>query len=215
MREIKLAIAIPSARDWKAAFGSSILGLVRHVSMKGISGLNLKSFDMNIMQGASVLPRARQLAVNWAKSAGSTHLLFIDDDMMFPADILDTLMSKDVDIISCNYVSKAERSPVVHGMDGHAISSAGKSGIEEIAWAGLGFTLIKLESVKNIPAPLFEIRWMDEREDYLGEDFYFCAKARSHGVKIYCDHVASQTISHIGDYPYSFPQAPRLVREAA
>lgn len=216
MREIRLALTVPCTRDWKAGFGSSILGLVRHLSVSGISGVNMSHFDMNIMQGTSVLPRARQLAVEWAKKSGATYLLCIDDDMQFQANIVDTLMGRDVDIVACNYIGKGTGKSLVHGLDGQMISSEGRSGIEEVGWVGFGLVLIKLDAIKDIPVPLFETRWMEERQDFIGEDFYFCMKVRQHGIKIYCDHDASRLIKHIGDYGYGYPaQSVRLVEEAA
>ncbi len=189
---MKLAIAVPCCRDWKAAFGSSMIGLVRHLSGR-------IDFDMHIMQGASVLPKARQQSIEWAKSIEATHLLCIDDDMQFTPDVVDSLLSHDVDIVGCNYVSKATRKPLVHGIDGQQVSSLGKDGIQEIGWLGFGMVLIKLEPIKDIPAPLFETRWMEDRQDFIGEDFYFCGKVRAHGVKVYVDHDASVKITHIGD----------------
>lgn len=193
---MKLAVAVPCCRDWKAAFGSSMIGLVRHLERKQLD------YDMHIMQGASVLPKARQQAIEWAKSIQATHLLCIDDDMQFSTDVVDCLLAHDVDVIGCNYVSKATRLPLVHGVDGQAVASNDRLGIEEIGWLGFGMVLIKMDAIKDIPAPLFETRWMEDRKDFIGEDFYFCGKVRAHGVKIYVDHDASQNITHIGDAYY-------------
>lgn len=204
MREVKLALSISSCRDWKASFGASLCALVRHVSINGIAGVNLTHFDMNINQGASVLPRARQIAVEWAKQTGATHLLLIDDDMQFPGDILDNLFSNDVDVIACNYARKNPQAPtaMAHGIDGLVMSSVDRIGIEEAGWIGFGLVVVKIDAIRDIPAPLFEMRWLEERNDFIGEDFYFCGKARAHGAKIYIDHDASQRIAHIGDYPF-------------
>lgn len=208
MGDIRLAIAIPCCRDWKVAFGSSLVGMIRYLS-------NLKHLDINIMQGASVLPRARQMAIEWANSIDATHLLFIDDDIQFPAALIERLINHNVDIVACNYVSKTNRQPLAHDVRGQPLSSAGETGLQEVGWIGFGFILIKLEAIKDVAAPLFEVRWLDERQDFMGEDFYFCGKLRAHGIHIYCDHDASQLISHIGDYPYQFITIPKLIREAA
>lgn len=195
---MKLAIAIPSCRDWKPAFGSSLVGLVRYLSGR-------MDFDMNIMQGASVLPRARQMAVEWARSINATHLLCIDDDMKFPPDIAEKLLVHDEGIVACNYVTKGACKPIVHDLDGKPLTSSDRIGVQEVGWVGFGMVLIKLEAIKDIPMPLFEMRWLDDRKDFMGEDFYFCGKARAHGVKIYVDHDASTNIGHIGDYVYGEP----------
>lgn len=202
--KVKLQIAIPSCRDWKVQFGASICGLVHKTAANGIQGVELEGFSMNVMQGASVLPRARQLAVDAANKAGFTHILFLDDDMRFPSDLLDDLFRHDTDIVGINYVRKNpdSPSPQTHDMDGQPLSSKGKQGAEEVAWIGFGAVLINLDAVKNIEAPLFEMRWLPERNDFIGEDFYFCGKVRAHGLKILVDHDASNKAAHIGDFPY-------------
>lgn len=193
---MKLAITTPSCRDWKAAFGSSMIALVRHLERSGMN------YDVYLQPGASVLPRARQLAVEWAKKIEATHLLCIDDDMQFTPECVTYLLSRDVDVVGCNYVGKGTGKPLVHGIDGNPMTSKDALGFEECGWTGFGLVLIKLESIKDIPAPLFETRWLEERQDFVGEDFYFCGKVRAHGVKVYVDHDASQSIAHIGDHAY-------------
>lgn len=209
MNNTKLAISIPSARDWKPRFGASLVGLVRQLSISGAD------FDINIMQGASILPRARQLAIGWARSINATHLLCIDDDMQFPKDIAKRLLAHDKDIVACNYVSKVTQRALIHGLDGQLLTSEGASGLEEVGWVGFGMVLIRIACLDQIAPPFFEQIWNPERQDFIGEDFYFCKKVREHGVQIYCDHDASQKIGHIGDQAFGFPQKPRLVAEAA
>jgi GT2 family glycosyltransferase len=200
----KVYIAIPSARDWKVQFGTSICGLVHKTAAHGIEGVELEGFNMNVMQGASVLPRARQLAIDHAIKEDYSHILFLDDDMRFPADLLDDLFRHDSDIVGINYIKKVPGTsePQTCGLDGKFLSSKGKTGGEEVAWIGFGAVLINLDAVKNITAPQFEMRWMEERKDFIGEDFYFCGKVRRHGLKIYVDHDASNKAAHIGDFPY-------------
>lgn len=208
MREVKLAISIPSARDWKPRFGSSLVGLVRHLTKTGVD------FDINIMAGASILPRARQLAIGWARSIKATHLLCLDDDMQFPMDIADRLLAHDKEIVACNYVSKVTQRALIHGLDGQLLTSEGRSGLEEVGWVGFGVILIRMACLDNINPPFFEQIWNPERQDFIGEDFYFCKKVREHGVKIYVDHSASQAVGHIGDQAFGFPQKLCLAEAA-
>lgn len=195
---MKLSICIPSARDWKPAFGASLCGLVRKLTLDGVE------FDLHIMQGASVLPRARQLGIDRAKSEGFTHVLFLDDDMMFANDLVDDLSSHGLDVVGVNYVNKNPMGPQpqTHGLDGQPVHSLDRVDVQEVGWIGFGAVLIKLDAVKDIPAPLFEMRWLEERGSFVGEDFYFCGKVRAHGVKIHVDHGASNKVMHVGDFGY-------------
>lgn len=194
---MRILVAIPSARDWKPAFGSSLVGLVHKACKSGID------FNVYIMQGASVLPKARQGAIRKAIEEGYSHILFIDDDMAFSQDLIEDLSSHKVSVVGVNYTRKnLEGITQTCGLDGQPLKSFGKEGLEEVGWIGFGAVMIDLESVKDIENPLFEMRWMPERNDFVGEDYYFCGKVRAHGVKIYLDHTASNKTAHVGDFMY-------------
>lgn len=73
---MNLYIAIPSNRDWKAQFGTSLIRLLSHL------GLGPKiQIEVNPMRNISNLSWGRQVAVNESIAKKCTHLLFIDDDM--------------------------------------------------------------------------------------------------------------------------------------
>lgn len=198
MAQAKVYIAIPSCRDWKPHFGASLCGLIRKATLDGID------IELNAMMGTSVLPKAREGALRHAIALGFTHILFLDDDMAFQPSLLGDLLSAQKDVVGVNYVSKSmqNQKQMVHDLDGEPVSSKDKIGLEEIGWLGFGAVLISLAAVKNIEAPLFEMRWMPERNDFIGEDYYFCGKVRAHGVKIYVDHDTSRHVGHVGDFVF-------------
>ena len=192
---MRVYIAICSCRDWKPHFGASLCGLVRKMTLDGID------FDMNAMMGTSVLPRARQVAVEHAIENNFTHILFLDDDMAFPTDLFQSLSKFQLPVVAANYSNKSPTpKPQTHGLDGQPVFSHGKTGTEEVGWVGFGAVLIELSAIKDIQKPLFEMRWMEERGSFIGEDYYFCGKVRAHGVKVYVDHDVKA--GHVGDYVY-------------
>lgn len=192
---MRLYIAIPSCRDWKPQFGASLCALVAKLSKDGVD------FTMNAMMGTSVLPKARQMALDHAIETGYTHVLFLDDDMAFSSDLFDRLVSHKKDIVAANYSNKSlQRNPQSHGVDGKPLSSTGKIGIEEAGWVGFGAILIDLSAIKDIPKPWFSTVWVEERNSFIGEDYFFCGKVRSHYVRIYVDHDVK--VSHVGDFLY-------------
>ncbi len=196
---MRVYIAVCSSRDWKPRFGGSLCGLIDACHKGG----KIETF-LNILQGASVLPRARQLAIQEAMKGDYSHILMLDDDMMFPSDLLASFLSHDVSIVGINYARKNPQTPtpMTCDLDGKIVPSKGKTGVEEIGWLGFGAILINLDAIKPIELPWFEMRWMNETNDFMGEDYYFCMKARTHGVKLYVDHDVSAKCAHIGDYPY-------------
>lgn len=203
--EVRLFIAIPSCRDWKFAFGSSFAGLIHRLALSQLNG-QLKDFQLYTMTGVSILSRAREIAIRKARDQGFTHILMLDDDMTFPSDIVEKLLAHDLSFVAANYCRKVPGEPksISFDMNGGSVDSKGKTGIEEVSFVGAGINLINLEAIKDIPSPLFEVRWDENRQDYWGEDMYFCGKLRGHGVKIFIDHDISQKVGHIGDYEYKF-----------
>lgn len=195
----KVYIAVCSCRDWKTRFGASLCGLIDCCHRNG----KIDPF-LNILQGASVLPRARQLAIQEAAKGDYSHILMLDDDMLFPRDLLEGLLERNLPIVGINYARKnpGAATPMACDLEGKVLSSKGKAGVEEVGWLGFGAILINLDAIKTIEKPWFEMRWMEQTQDFMGEDYYFCMKARNHGVKLYIDHDASARCAHIGDYPF-------------
>lgn len=214
--KVRLYISVSSCRDWKTQFASSMLGLVHHLTMTGLGG-RLEAMDFKIGAQASLLSQARQVVLSEAIARGFTHWMSFDDDMVFPCDVVDQLLSHDQDIVTANYRRKKDAvSGVCMGLDGQILDSTGKSGLEEIGWMGGGCFLADLRKLKEIPAPHFEVVWCPERNEYFDQDNVFCAKVRQHGMKIYCDHSLSQQIGHVGDYEYRFPKVMQpAMREVA
>lgn len=205
MKKVKLFIAVPSCRDWKVPFGSSFMGVVHHIMHDQLGG-RLEGLQLYTMAGASILSRARQIALRKAYEGGFTHLLMLDDDMSFPSDTVHRLVSHNLPFVAANYCRKVPGKPISISFDleGNSTESAGKSGLEEVQFVGAGLTLIDIEAIKHVPEPHFEVIWDENKQDYWGEDIYFCQKLRVHGVKIHIDHDLSQKVGHIGDYEYRF-----------
>jgi hypothetical protein len=205
----KVYLAVPSCRDWKPQFGASMCGLVRKMTQDGVD------FTLNAMTGTSVLPKARQLACDHALKEGYTHILFLDDDMSFNGDLFATLFAKQKRVVGANYSNKNPENPLpqTHGLDGKPLYSHYKEGAEEVGWLGFGAILIDLSILSVIEKPWFEMRWLPETQQYLGEDYYFCLKVRSHGVAIHVDHDAK--CAHVGDYPYREVAVVEQIGEAA
>lgn len=165
----------------------------------------LKSYTVNRASNISLLSKGRQDAITHALKQGCTHMLFLDDDMIFPENSLEILLSRKSQAIGVNYVRKntTELLHVSADLNGQMVYSKGKSGIEEVGHVGMGIFLLDLAIIKSVPAPHFEVLWNTNISDYDSEDTYFCEKLRKHGVKIHVDHDLSQKVGHIGDYAYT------------
>lgn len=199
---INLYVAIPTVRDWKPEFGVSMIGLTNRLAYLA-SQKKIKSFYIN-NKITSNLPKGRQQMLDHALSGGFTHILWIDDDTQFPAEAVEKLLEHDKPWMAVNICRKKKKGGWIATYDGGAIvNSHEKTGIEQIGTMGLGMTLIKLDAIRHVPKPHFEMRYIEEMGEYLGEDLYFLLKCRKAGVEIWTDHDVSKTVSHIGNYGYS------------
>ena len=102
---------------------------------------------------------------------GSSHLMMIDADLVFPINGIERLAALGVDIAYGAYNRK------------------NRSYKERLKTPG-GFMLINLEAVKKIKVPRFQCDFG------LGEDTYFFGQAREAGLTIVCDETLK--IDHIG-----------------
>lgn len=130
----------------------------------------------------------------------ATHLLFLDDDMLFPKNGLIRLLSHDLPVVSGFYVGRnPPHLPVAYRkVDENQWIPITKfcAGLQEVDALGAGFLLIKTEVFKDWPRPWFEF------SDKMGEDMYFCEEAKRRGFSIYldfdvqCRHLASIPVGY-------------------
>jgi hypothetical protein len=196
---MKLAIAICSARDWKPQFGISLAGLIACVSAQGIEGKEMEQFDLLTRLNCSNISNGRHSVLHECVERDFTHVLLLDDDMTFMPDLASRLAKHEADIVSINYSHKSpETTGMVLGMDGRYVKE--KTGVVPVLRVGFGAILIKLDLVKKLEMPFFEMRWSNHHKMIVGEDYYFCDKMVRAGAKILCD--LDIIAGHVGDYEY-------------
>ncbi len=202
-------IAMCSARDIKPQTTTALSNLVGWTIHQG-STINLKKLDILNGVSDSLLSMSRQKRLDFALNGDYTHVAFFDDDMAFPPDTVGRLLKHDVDFVCSNAIQKIpnKKNGVCLDFDGMRINSAEKSGLEEIQWGSLAVSLLKLDPIRKIPKPHFEVLWHEWFNNgnggYEGEDHYFMRKLKATGIKLYCDHDVSMEVKHIGDYLYGF-----------
>jgi len=167
--------------------------------------------DLFTSSGTLIFDQRNKL-VETALENKADYLLFVDADMRFPKDTLKILMAHDKDIIGVNATTRAE--PVnptarnIHinedgSVDWVAVYSNAKSGVEKVDGIGCGIMLIKQSVIKKMEKPYFYFEQLLNNK-ILGEDIYFCIKAKDAGVDTWVDHDLSKQIKHIGQYVYGW-----------
>ena len=142
-------------------------------------------------------------------------VLWLDDDVQPPEDIITRLMAHDLPIVSALYYMRKDphlpvaylptNDPNIPDRFWHLLD-VDAAPLREVAAVGFGAVLIKLEVFRDIPQPWFawrpasEVYMVDDqtisetrakREELdhrtVGEDLYFCIKAGRSGYKVHLD----------------------------
>jgi len=144
-----------------------------------------------------VVDVARNDIVEHALSVGAEWLFFVADDVFVPSDAIIKMMSHGKEIVTGVYFTKEYPSnPYIwRGLDGYYTDwKAGE--FFEIDMAGCDCLLVHTSVFKKIGYPYFSRDWTWFRDKFGNavapnagntEDFYFYAKAKEAGYKIWCD----------------------------
>ena len=144
------------------------------------------------------------MAVNRALEQGVTHCMFVDNDIVFPANGIRSLLEKDKDIIGANYNQRQfplQSTVKVKDNEGNFVSlpMPDTANPFEVWSLGLGFSLVKREVFEKVPKPWFA-NPIDEKDVFITDDVFFFSKCQEAGFKVWCDPLL--VVKHIGDYLY-------------
>lgn len=200
---MKITLAIPTNRGVKPKTVGSLLSLV--------NASKEHDFHVLIAEQGYTTAENRNYCVVQALKNNSDYLLFIDDDMTFPPETLNQLLSHGKDIVGVASNSRVlPKSPTVGLMDKDGnYKHPDKYPSWEMKipdelfkcfFVGGGVLLIKMSIFSVINKPWFKFESNDDGKIIRGEDGWFCDKARTHGFDVWCDPKIE--IGHIGDYIY-------------
>ena len=196
MREpFKLLIGVPCMDYLHVEFVKSLNALTTKLCREGVN------FSVEISAG-SLIYFARNRMANKAINEGYTHLLFLDSDMVFDENIVETLRFCGKDFV-CG-VFQARRPPygccVFESLV--PVRRVKKYGTEpfRIKGCGMACTLIKTTVLKNVQQEYGNCFDPGVYEDItMGEDTAFCWRADKAGEEIWCDPTAK--VGHIAHVP--------------
>lgn len=136
------------------------------------------------------------------------YLLWLDSDMRFPRETIGHLILRDKPIVAANYSTR--RMPVkpvamrdVAGKIDRVFTAPESQGLEAVDYVGMGVMMAKREVFEKLDAPWFAIPFSTVGGHYIGEDVFFCRKAKEAGYEVLVDHDLSQHVKHIGTFEYS------------
>lgn len=187
---MRISLAIPSNRGIRPKTAQCLLELVA-----------LGGYEFHIIvaeEGYSVAENRNYIVVQ-ALNNKSDYLLMIDDDMIFPPDILNRLIANDKDICGVAFHPRCENEKMKRFDETHYANLKDNKLFESNA-AGTGIILIKCEVFERIPRPWFMFEYYETGQCKIGEDWYFSKKAKELDFKIYIDPTIE--VGHIGEKIY-------------
>lgn len=197
---MNIAIGIPSGDMVHKGFAMSLVGIIQYTNQHR-PDIKAACIDTR----ASIVQKGRHEIVEAALSIQADKILFLDSDMMFPANIATELEKQGKDIIGLNYTTRRiPIRPTCMKIDKSGYEDYKLSGVKEVGYIGTGALLVSCEVFKKIGKPYFNVFWDDKASRFVGEDYAFCDKARELGYKIYCDFDLSKEVIHIGESNFRF-----------
>lgn len=180
---MKLMIAVPTMFFVNVNFAKSLANLCMELGRSGVDT------DLEIMEGSMIYVSRDRLA--WrAIQGGYTHVLWLDSDMSFEQDIVDSLMWSGKDMVCGAFCSrKPPFSPCVYESirDPENMVKVKHFGLEPFRVDGCGMAAV-LTSVKLLRDVWnrFDTCFMPT-EKIRGEDIAFCDRVNQLGYEIWCE----------------------------
>lgn len=202
--EQKITIGICTGGSIRAETVTSLVSNMINVAQTGIMA-NL------LVQVGGYVDVNRNKIVEEARKAGTTHLMFIDADMIFPEDGIMRLLAHKKDIVGANYNVRLDPTSVV--LSGPTVKMFDKKTNKVVSMSGqdfptelfkcyslaTGFMMIDMKVFDKLEFPYFDA-YQDKNGVHYTEDVDFCRKANESGAEVWCDPTIR--MGHIGSYTY-------------
>lgn len=166
----------------------------------------------------SLIPLQREQMIDMViQQSDATHVLWLDSDMRFPGDALLRLLDHNLPAVCAGYTErKPPFKPVAYldpsDWDKRAWTTQESTGLQEIAYAGLGLALIARHVFEGMTKPRFMVTWVETTSGggMCGEDMFFWLKMTEQtGTKLMLDHDLTKEVAHLGRFEFTPEHAIR------
>jgi len=202
-KPFRLLIAVPCMDYVHVDFMKSLRALEHHLIREGIA------FDTEIRAGSLIYFARNQMACK-AINEDYTHILFIDSDMVFDENIVETLAFCGKDFVCGAFQSRRPPygSCIYQSLD--PVINIEAEGLEpfKVAGCGMACTMISTQILKEVQEK-YGTTFNPDRINGInyGEDLAFCRRATNIGAEIWCDPTARVGhIAHIPVWPGEVPK---------
>lgn len=187
--------------EFKIAIGITTAGLIKSQTAFCLLNMLKGNYEILFKEGPNQ-PLNREVIAEIAIQKKCSHLLFVDSDMYFEKDALNTLLSRDKDIIGVNYHLRS-LPPVttvkINPEKQKTVMEDYPDGVIKCDAVATGFMLIKTPVFEKLAKPWYHVGQFENGE-LEGHDYRFCRIAREAGFDIWCD--LNIKMGHIGDWIY-------------
>ena len=167
---------------------------------------SVKTFTMvsilEILANAQIpVTIARRDCVLEAQKAGSSHIFFLDSDMMVHGDVIHRLAEHNKAVIGVHYNER--NLPLVSTIkmkNREAWTGELPKHIFQCHAVATGCMLIDMQVFEKINKQWFFYEHDENGQIMTGEDMWFCERAAEAGYGIWCDPTIP--VKHIGDFGY-------------
>ena len=158
----------------------------------------------------SVITIARRNLTDIFLKSDFDYAWWVDSDMKFPIDAPIKLLKRGVHLVGANYRRRRFPNPGFTGMMGSAgnftelVTDDNSPPMQQVDVLPHGMMLVHRSVYEKIPQPHYLQDYVPEINLEIGEDIYFCNKAKQAGFEVWVDHELSREIAHIGIFHFNY-----------
>ena len=196
---MRLAVCLPQTETVRSEYARSLALMMLRIGFEN-DGID----DVRIVYAAgSIVHGVRQMIAEIAiEKKEATHLLWIDADHSFPSDTAHQLLAHKRPYVGINATTRVApvRATAVKKPGEPLKTTRHSKGLERVWRVGFGIVLVEARVFKAMPKPWFASEWVekDSKWTLIGEDVYFCEKAKSYGFCPMVDHDLTKETAHVG-----------------
>lgn len=160
---------------------------------------------------ATIAANRTFLARDFLRDASLQWILFLDSDMRPPRHAAAQLLSREKDMIGGFCFARKPPYDVEFMLGGATGDRVRLAGVREVEWCGFGCMLIRRSVFEAVAEP-----WFEMLRPGVGEDEFFCRRARESGLHVYVD--VDLEVGHVGAvavdpaFVYAWRQTPAARR---
>jgi GT2 family glycosyltransferase len=179
----RVLVATYHAEEWtRVKFMGALMGLKRS------DGVTFSFFNATRMP----IHHARQAVADYATDQGFDWLVQLDDDAVFPEDVIRRLLSHGKEIVTAlAYQRKPPHLPCIFevgddGMLGRPLEGIEGTGLRKVDVSGYHCSVLSTNVIKKMRKEGIR-QYFGGFENKVGEDFAFSLNCKKVGIPIYCD----------------------------